>query len=604
MRYLSVCSGIEAFSVAVEPLDWIAAAFAEIEAFPSRVLAHHWPDVPNLGDMTAIDVDTLGPVDWLVGGTPCQSFSVAGLRRGLKDARGNLTLAYVELAHALARKNGLKGALWENVPGCLSDKTNAFGCLLGGLVGHDDPLTTPDGERWPDVGMVAGPRARAAWRILNSQHFGVPQRRRRVFLVADFGDGADPAAVLFEPRGQGWSAEASGEAGQAIAATLSASTGGISQKDGHKHGQRFITHALKAEGADGSEDGTGRGVPMVVDTAPTLRAGGNLTGGHRPPGSDVDTIETLVAYLGNAEGGNAEAPSLNASNGKKGINNQTALVAVYDPAQVTNPDNRSNPSPELAHTLPAEESAPVLFSIRPSNSNKDYRADANDHAQSVISSTGQPPSARGGDVVVFKAGQGSKARGVAASKDTSPTLGAAESGSNRTPVIAFGAKGSGLDASDDLSPTLSAGSNPNSHPNGGAPPAIAFHGSQDPDVSGDVTHPLARNGGKEASFAQGMAVRRLTPRECERLQGFPDDEDPEELVAAGLEVRRTKKGKLRVNDPDGPRYKSLGNSFTVEVVNWIMCRVDADLRGAPMPDWQPMRLWGRKPRAGRAKRSD
>jgi len=200
LRFLSVCSGIEAASVAWNPLGWQAVAFSEIDKFPSAVLAHHYPDVPNLGDFTKIDTSALGRVDILCGGTPCQAFSIAGARRSLEDARGNLTLAFVELAHELAAGNGLRNAVWENVPGVLSTKDNAFGCFLAGLVGADDTLLPPDGYKWPNAGMVAGPRARAAWRFLDAQYFGLAQRRKRVIVIADFGNGADPAAVLFERK--------------------------------------------------------------------------------------------------------------------------------------------------------------------------------------------------------------------------------------------------------------------------------------------------------------------------------------------------------------------------------------------------------------------
>jgi DNA (cytosine-5)-methyltransferase 1 len=140
VKYLSVCSGIEAASVAWHPLGWAPVAFSEIETFPSAVLAHHYPDVPNLGDMTEMDVEPLGDIDILVGGTPCQAFSVAGLRQSLDDARGNLTLSYVRLIHELVEHHALRNAVWENVPGVLSTKDNAFGCFLGAIVGSDEPL--------------------------------------------------------------------------------------------------------------------------------------------------------------------------------------------------------------------------------------------------------------------------------------------------------------------------------------------------------------------------------------------------------------------------------------------------------------------------------
>ena len=174
--FLSVCSGIEAASVAWEPLGWKACAFAEIEKFPSAVLAHHWPETPNLGDMTKHNdwPNTLRP-NLIVGGTPCQAFSVAGLRKGLADPRGNLTLVFLGLLAQFRPR----WVVWENVPGVLSDKTGAFGAFLGGL-----------GE----LGYGF------AYRVLDAQHFGVPQRRRRVFVVGYLGDWRRAAAVLFEPE--------------------------------------------------------------------------------------------------------------------------------------------------------------------------------------------------------------------------------------------------------------------------------------------------------------------------------------------------------------------------------------------------------------------
>lgn len=226
LRFLSVCSGIEAASVAWNPLGWQAVAFSEIEKFPSAVLAHHYPDVPNLGDFTKIDTSALGRVDILCGGTPCQAFSIAGARRSLEDARGNLTLAFVELAHELATGNGLRNAVWENVPGVISTKDNAFGCFLAGLVGADDTLLPPYGHKWPNAGMVAGPRARAAWRFLDAQYFGLAQRRKRVIVIADFGNGADPAAVLFERKSLSGNTPPRRETGQNVAPTINARPSG------------------------------------------------------------------------------------------------------------------------------------------------------------------------------------------------------------------------------------------------------------------------------------------------------------------------------------------------------------------------------------------
>jgi len=209
ITYGSVCSGIEAATLAWKPLGMRATWFAEIEAFPSAVLAHHYPATPNLGDMTKIGALVLaGKIsapDVLVGGTPCQAFSVAGMREGLTDPRGTLTIKYVELADAVdyVRAGQRKPAsviVWENVPGVLSDKGNAFGCFLGALAGEDCELQ-PSGKKWPNAGCVYGSKRTIAWRVLDAQYFGLAQRRRRVFVVASARDGFDPTEVLFEREG-------------------------------------------------------------------------------------------------------------------------------------------------------------------------------------------------------------------------------------------------------------------------------------------------------------------------------------------------------------------------------------------------------------------
>ncbi len=225
MKFGSVCSGIEAALVAWHPLGWTAAWLAEIEPFPSAVLAYHYPDVPNHGDMTLLPQKILsGEVeapDLFCGGTPCQAFSVAGLRNSLDDARGNLSLTFVGIANAIDHVRSVRSdhpaiIFWENVPGVLSTKDNAFGCFLGALAGEDDPII-PTGEKWTNAGCVYGPQRTVAWRVLDAQYFGVAQRRRRVFVVASARDGFDPAAVLFEFEGVRRDSAPSRETGKAIA---------------------------------------------------------------------------------------------------------------------------------------------------------------------------------------------------------------------------------------------------------------------------------------------------------------------------------------------------------------------------------------------------
>ncbi|NBX97241.1 DNA cytosine methyltransferase [bacterium] len=290
MKYISVCSGIEAASQAWHPLGWTPPAFSEIEPFPSAVLAHHYPDVPNLGDMTQhAEWPDYAP-DVIVGGTPCQAFSVAGLRKGLEDPRGNLTLVFLGI---LAQYRP-RWVVWENVPGVLSDQTGAFGAFLGGLgqLGYG-----------------------FAYRVLDAQYFGVAQRRRRVFVVGCLGDWRGAAAVLFEPACLRGDLAPSRETRKGSALDVAGSLGcrGVrshTELDGHgayipelarslnSHASRVdgesetfipeIAHTLRGEGFDASEDGCGRGTPLVPvafsckdhgadagDIAPTMRAMGH-----------------------------------------------------------------------------------------------------------------------------------------------------------------------------------------------------------------------------------------------------------------------------------------------------------------------------------------
>lgn len=208
MRYGSVCSGIEAATVAWHSLGWKPAWFAEIEKFPSQVLAHHYHDVPNLGDMTTIaekvkNKEVEAP-DILVGGTPCQAFSVAGLRNSLDDDRGQLSLEFVRIANEIDSARLVRGyepviAVWENVPGVLNTKDNAFGCFLGALSGEECELQPPGG-RWKNAGCVFGPSRQVVWRVLDAQHFGLAQRRKRVFVIASARTECI-AEILFERKG-------------------------------------------------------------------------------------------------------------------------------------------------------------------------------------------------------------------------------------------------------------------------------------------------------------------------------------------------------------------------------------------------------------------
>lgn len=283
ISYGSVCSGIEAATTAWHPLGWSPRWFAEIEPFPSAVLAHHWPDVPNLGDFTLIrDKIAEGAVeapDILVGGTPCQAFSVAGLRQSLDDKRGQLTLEFVRLADAIDSARSLGGkppvtVVWENVPGVLNTPDNAFGCFLAGLVGEDDPLEPPGG-RWTNAGYVRGPRRAVAWRILDAQYFGVAQRRRRVFVVASAG-WIRPESVLFELEGVRRDSPPSRQAGQGASADVARRTGERSHWDGGPHPSLNQSNNIGGVGMSNQEIFSQRGAYLVPHP---VAFGGNNTSG-------------------------------------------------------------------------------------------------------------------------------------------------------------------------------------------------------------------------------------------------------------------------------------------------------------------------------------
>jgi len=228
VRYLSVCSGIEAATVAWHDMGWQPAAFSEIEKFPSAVLSHHYPTVPNMGDMTKYKEWDIGAIDLLVGGTPCQSFSVAGLRKGLADPRGNLALVYLGIADLFKPK----WIVWENVPGVLSSGGGRdFGSFLGALA---------------ELGYGF------AYRVLDAQWFGVAQRRRRVFVVGYLGDWRPAAAVLFERQSMRRDTAPSREKGQ-VAPTIpsrSSAGGGLGTDFDCDGGLTTVVGALTAKGPE------------------------------------------------------------------------------------------------------------------------------------------------------------------------------------------------------------------------------------------------------------------------------------------------------------------------------------------------------------------
>lgn len=509
LRYLSICSGIEAASVAWAGLGWSPVGFAEIDKFASAVLAERFGSnmpgepfpgnaPPNFGDFTAIPLDTLGTVDLLVGGTPCQAFSFAGKRLSLEDARGNLTLAFAVLAHELAGSHGCRNAVWENVPGVLSTSDNAFGCFLGALVGADAPLDLPKGiGRWPDEGMVEGPRARAAWRVLDAQYFGLAQRRERVFVVVDFGNGADPAAVLFEPQGLRGNSPPRREAGQRTAGTLSARTtggGGLGtdfEVNGGLVGER-APDAVPVRGLCGGElSDVVADVRMVRPRTESLAYGGGNRSGAidvaatlTAKGQRIDfEVETFIAGPAHTLRGEGFDAS------EDGTGRGTPLVPVA-----------------LRGHSDYGDGLPCL---------RAEGGDARGGSEALIAF-----DARQSDVLVYGS--------ITGPLDTTQP----------GPAIAFSCKDHGADAADEIAPTLREMGHGESHPNAGGQVAVA----------------------------QGWAVRRLTPVECARLQGFPDGHS-----------RIPWRAKPRELCPDGPQYKTYGNSMAVPVMRWIGERIAQNL---------------------------
>jgi len=262
--YGSVCSGIEAASVAWGPLGWRCSFVSEIDDFPRAVLAHHYPETPLHGDFTTIDAGQYEAIDVLVGGTPCQSFSVAGLGAGLSDDRGKLALEFALLAYRLRPR----WIVWENVPGVFSkDKGRAFGSILGALA---------------DCGYGL------AWRVLDAQYFGLAQRRKRVFVVGYLGDWRRAAAVLFERQSLSGNPPPRREAGKAVAALTSIGAGTCGADDNQGQAGHL------GEGFDASEDGTGRRTPLVQPVAFSLRG---REGGAMPE------VHDAVSALRAASGG-------------------------------------------------------------------------------------------------------------------------------------------------------------------------------------------------------------------------------------------------------------------------------------------------------------
>jgi DNA (cytosine-5)-methyltransferase 1 len=466
MKYLSVCSGIEAASKAWEPIGWEPVAFSEIEAFPSAVLKHHWPKVQNLGDMTQHEQWNIpsGTIDLLVGGTPCQSFSVAGLRQGLKDPRGNLMLTYLAIAERLKPR----WLVWENVPGVLSSNGGKdFGSFLGAL--------GELGYEW-------------AYRVLDAQWFGVAQRRRRVFVVAHLGEGSLAAKVLFESESVRRDNAPSREARQGVATNVAPS----------------LTASNDPSRSPQSSEVTQQVNAVLEAVAETLMASDYKGPGHN---RDHNFITEPVAYnitFCDANGTRSDRPD-----GGLYVNK----------TDVTGSLTRAGIGTNVVQPV----ATPALYENHPNDSRV---TGPHDVAPSCVSRYGTG----GGNVplvqeaIAFPAAMSGTQ--CAKTKNLSPAICSV----NQTAV-----------AVDCYNKTI-----------GDKSQSISSSAS-DINHTGGVINPADR-----------MAVRRLTPKECERLQGFDDDH-----------TMIPWRNKSADQCPDGPRYKALGNSMAVPCMAWIGKRIDA-----------------------------
>lgn len=529
MRFGSVCSGIEAASVAWAPLGWKAAWLAEIEKFPAAVLAHHYPGVPNLGDMTALPARiAAGEVeapDVFCGGTPCQAFSVAGLRKSLDDARGNLSLVFCEIANAIDTARAVCGRpsaviFWENVPGVLSTKDNAFGCFLAGLAGENDPLEPPGGK-WTNAGCVSGPQRTVAWRVLDAQYFGVAQRRRRVFVIASARKGFDPATVLFEWDGVRRDTAPSREARQTAptiparstaggglgtdfdcdGGTICVATGQAGAEIGAdmaptlncNHEAPYVAHSLRDDGFDASEDGTGRGTPLAPCVVGAMSASGGTQKKHGFGWGRQDWENGYCVPVG-----------FDAS--EDGTGRGTPLVPMFLHANKGRPAGRQSAHTEMVSVKPIVETLT-----------------ADGHAQSAVAVP-----------VAFHPTQDP----ISSTDGSTHALGCGSTGGQASVAVAV--------AHVSIMPTMTAGG-----------PSDTSHNQ----VSGQM---------RDAYMVPttAMQVRRLTPVECEKLQGF-------EPGYTAIPWR----GKPADQCPDGPRYRALGNSWAVPNVRWIGERIQRHLAG-------------------------
>ena len=463
MKYLSVCSGVEAASVAWHSLGWQPVAFSEIEPFPSAVLAHHYKEVPNLGDMTKFkDWKLNESIDILVGGTPCQSFSVAGLRKGLEDPRGNLALTYV----GILDKFKPKWFIWENVPGVLSSGGGRdFGAFLGAVA---------------ELGYGF------AYRVLDAQNFGVPQRRRRVFVVGHLGDWQPAAKVLFESESLSGNSKPSRKARKGVTGFVESSFG--------QYREDVIAGTTKASG--GVLGGGSETFLTVYENHPSDSRVKDMG----------DTCQTVTSTWGSGGGNIPFVQSF-------------GIPGNWIGRKPENGGNATTPMNDVAPCLTKTDRHGVAFGWQ----NSSHQGMSIDTISPTLDKSKTPAVAIPYDLHQVTSPYNSQNR---ENGDPCHTL-ARDSAAHASIVT------------NVVAPTLTASNDPSRSPQ-----------------STEVTNQIA------AVYAASTSVRRLTPVECERLQGFPDNY---------TQIPWNK--KVYVDCPDGLRYKAMGNSMAVPVMNWIGTRI-------------------------------
>lgn len=541
MKYVSIFSGIEAATVAWHPLGWEPLAFSEIDPFPSTVLQHHYPDIPNLGDITKIDWSPyVGAADIVVGGSPCQSFSVAGKREGLAGASG-LMFEYIRAVRELRPR----WFVWENVPGAFtSERGEAYRQLLSEM----DAL---------GYGL--------AWRVLDAQFFGVAQRRERVFLVGSLGT-MRCAEVLFERESLSWNHQLSRQKRQALT----------------EEAQERVGEADHDSGCLNPGETQSRRVYPASGVYPTLstreKSGQNQESVFTQFGDDV--AGTLTSRYDSS-------PCVD--RGANVVVDERDKVFLCQTAQ-TGSNGKLVKQDDVMNTLDRTNSTAVAaLDFNPTDARLRY---ANDDVSQTLTARART----GGNQVplvqvqplVFNpnAGITEKGGGSALSEDVTPTL-----KTDHNPAVAFASNQRDEVRELEVAGALAAqpgikqqtyicraDGQANAMTSVDMAPTLTSHAKKDPPliypaedsigedalIQRDMSATLSTHntqtlitGGREK---RSLTVRRLTPRECERLQGFPDD-------YTDIPYRN------KEHAPDGPRYKALGNSMAVPVMRWIGERI-------------------------------